>query len=508
MADVLELSLPFLLFAAFAIPLLFLRLKPKTTTAAFAAYGPKSYPIIGSALAIAANGDRLPQYVTGLIRRSPTHTITLRRPFGSCLIVTANPANVEHMLKTRFEAYPKGPLMNSAIRDFLGDGIFNADGETWKIQRKLASHEFSTRSLRRFVDVAVLSEVSGRLLPLLASAAKSKTVLDLQDVLQRFAFDNICKIAFGSDPGCLDPDVPASDFAAAFDDAVWLTGQRLTTAVWFVWKLKRALRIGSEKRLFDSVRIINDFAGKLIRERKAKRATAAKSEGENSDLLSRFLETCGADERFVKDIVVSFMLAGRDTTSAALTWFFWLISSHKHAEEEILREISIFGSEVVGFEKVKEMHYLHAAICESMRLYPPVPNDSKGAAEDDVLPDGTIVPKGARVAYHPYAMGRMESLWGKDWEEFRPERWLRKDEAEGKCRFVAEDPYKYPVFQAGPRVCLGKEMAFVQMKSLAAAVLRQFRVVPAMPNFEPDYVANLTSKMKGGFPVRFLSRDT
>ncbi|KAH7864814.1 hypothetical protein Vadar_034154 [Vaccinium darrowii] len=88
-----------------------------------------------------------------------------------------------------------------------------------------------------------------------------------------------------------------------------------------------------------------------------------------------------------------------------------------------------------------------------MRLYPPVQFDSKFCQEDDTLPDGTFVKKGTRVTYHPYAMGRMERIWGPDCLEFKPERWLEN----GVFRPVS--PFKYPVFQAGVRVCLGKELA-------------------------------------------------
>ncbi|RYR51345.1 hypothetical protein Ahy_A06g026365 isoform D [Arachis hypogaea] len=152
------------------------------------------------------------------------------------------------------------------------------------------------------------------------------------------------------------------------------------------------------------------------------------------------------------------------------------------------------------------MVYTHAALCESMRLYPPVPTDSKEAVNDDVLPDGTAVKKGTVVTYHVYAMGRMESLWGGDWAEFRPERWLERVEGD-KWRFVARDSFSYPVFQAGPRICLGKEMAFLQMKRVVAGVLRSFRVVPtAADGVEPEFISFLTSQMKGGFPVKILQR--
>ncbi|KAB1208881.1 Cytochrome P450 94A2 [Morella rubra] len=200
------------------------------------------------------------------------------------------------------------------------------------------------------------------------------------------------------------------------------------------------------------------------------------------------------------------MLAGRDTTSSALTWYFWLLSKNSHVEAAVLEEIEE-KSEASVYDEVKDMVYTHASLCESMRFYPPVAADSKEAVTDDVLPDGTMVKKGTRVTYHIYAMGRSETLWGSDWAEFKPERWLEKDEGEKHWKFLGRDAYTYPVFQAGPRICLGKDMAFLQMKRVVAGVVRRFKVVPVLEEgFEPELLPLLTSKMKGGLPVRIVER--
>ncbi|KAF9608951.1 hypothetical protein IFM89_012119 [Coptis chinensis] len=113
-----------------------------------------------------------------------------------------------------------------------------------------------------------------------------------------------------------------------------------------------------------------------------------------------------------------------------------------------------------------------------------------------------------RVTYHPYAMGIMENLWGADWADFKLERWLEREENERKLRFVARDSFTYPVFQAGPRICLGKEMAFLQMKRVVARVLHHFQVLTALGDgFKPVFFSYLTSKMKCGFPVRIKARE-
>ncbi|XP_062149599.1 cytochrome P450 94A2-like [Alnus glutinosa] len=467
---------------------------------------PKSYPIIGSFLALLANKDRSLQWLSDILQVSPSATYVLHSGVGSRRVSTANPAVVQHILKTNFHNYVKGDFFNGTFKDFLGHGIFNVDGESWKFQRQVASHEFNTKSLRKFVETVVDTEISDRLIPILSSAAATGTVLDFQDILQRFAFDNICKIAFGFDPANLLPSLPQTKFAQAFDESVTISSERFRTLIPLVWKIKKLLNIGSEKRLRIAVSEVQEFSRKIIREKKHE--LRQKASLDSVDLLSRFLSSGHSDEKFVTDIVLSFILAGRDTTSSALTWYLWLLSKNPHVESGVLKEIKE-KSEAPVFDEVKDMMYTHASLCESMRLYPPVAADSKEAVNDDVLPDGTVVKKGMRVTYIPYAMGRLETLWGSDWAEFKPERWLEKDEADNShWRFVGRDAYTYPVFQAGPRICLGKEMAFLQMKRVLAGVLRRFKVVPAFEEgVEPEFVPQMTSKMKGGLPVRIVERD-
>ncbi|KAI3742645.1 hypothetical protein L1987_60337 [Smallanthus sonchifolius] len=359
------------LFFCFLLTFLFIFLKSFTT---------KSDPFTVNYLSLHTNRHRLIEWTSDVVNSSPTLTIAISRPFSLNRIITANPAVVHHILKTKFSTYPKGDMIRSNLFDLLGEGIFNVDGDEWKFQRQICSHEFNTKSLKHFVEHVVDVELNERLLPILTAAAAQHLVLDLQDILQRFAFDNISRIAFGYDPAYLTSSFPNPKFAVAFEDAV---------------------RISTERNLA--------------------------------------------------------------------------------IESEIVKEIKEKSDSPV-YDEVKDMCYTHASLCESMRLYLPVPVDSK---------------KGMMV----------EKVWGGDWKEFRPERWLEKDERTEKVRVAAKDSYAYPVFQAGPRICLGKDMAFLQMKKVVAGVLGRFKVVPAVGDGgEPVLEMGLTMRMKDGFPVRIEER--
>ncbi|KAK3407202.1 hypothetical protein EUGRSUZ_K03294 [Eucalyptus grandis] len=437
---------------------------------------PRVYPIVGSYSSYFANIKWWLDWTADLVRNTPSATYVFHRPLCNRQVFTGNPAS------------EKGEVFKMTLQDILGEEIFNIDGESWKFQRQVASHKFNTRSLQKFVETIVDAELNDRLMPLLAFAAKSGSVIDMQDILQRFAFDNICKIVFGYDAEYLSPSLPQprAKFAEAFEDAVRISSGRFREFSSVIWRIKRFFNVGSEKCL----RIVT-------------------SEIPADDLLLQFLSSGHSDEDFIIDIVISFILAVQDTMSAALTWYFWLLHKNPEVEAKVPGEIiEKSNAHAAEYDDVKEMVYRHASLRESMRFYPPVPIDVKEAVRDDVLEDGTVLKKGMRVTYHLYAMGRLEQLWGKDWPEFRPERWLRgAEDGSEKWEFINRDPFAYPVFQAGPRVCLGKEMVSPQMKRMVARVLQQFRVVPVPEEGkEPVFISYLSSKMKGGFPVRIEVR--
>ncbi|XP_050384746.1 cytochrome P450 94B3 [Argentina anserina] len=469
--------------------------------------GPPSHPLIGCFVSFYQNRSRLLDWYTELLADSATSTIVVSRLGARRTIVTANPENVEYILKTNFNNFPKGKPFTEILGDFLGCGIFNVDGELWRTQRKLASHEFSTKSLREHFMNSLEEEVEKGLLPLMESLAMKGEVVDLQELLRRFAFNVICKVFLGVERCSLDPSSPLPPLTRAFDTASQISAMRGAAPVFIIWKIKRWLGIGSEQKLKVAVKEVHAYVMDIIETRKQK-LDHHKSSGsildQDQDLLTRLI-MAGQEDEVTRDMVISFIMAGRDTTSAAMTWLFWLLSRHQNVEEDLVKEIED-NQTTMDFESF-DFRLLKACLFESMRLFPPVAWDSKHAKVDDLLPDGTHVRVGDRVTYFPYGMGRMESLWGKDRLEFKPDRWFLEPDKEARSELKKVCPYKLPVFQAGPRVCLGKEMAFAQMKYVLASVLKRFKIRP-VDSDEPVFVPRLTAHMAGGLNVLVRKRGT
>ncbi|KAK9159019.1 hypothetical protein Scep_005593 [Stephania cephalantha] len=480
--------------------------------------GPRVWPLVGSLPGVYSNRSRIHDWIAGNLQtrttRSATYqTCTLPLPFVArkqgFFTVTCNPKNIEHVLRTRFDNYPKGPNWQAAFHDLLGQGIFNSDGDTWLIQRKTAALEFTTRTLRQAMARWVTRTVKLRFWAILDKAAHEKSPVDLQDLLLRLTFDNICGLTFGRDPETLSLGLPDNPFATAFDHATEAMLQRLLYPD-FLWRLKKLLGFGAEMRLKKSLEVVESYMTEAIE---------ARTERPSDDLLSRFLKKRDVDGKcfpstVLQRIALNFVLAGRDTSSVALSWFFWLVMNNPRTESKILSELSTVLRETRGedrarwveepleFDEADRLVYLKAALAETLRLYPSVPQDFKYVVSDDTLPDGTRVPAGSSVTYSIYSVGRMKSLWGEDCMEFRPERWL----SDGGDRFEPpKDGYKFVAFNAGPRTCLGKDLAYLQMKTVAAAVLLRYRL-KLVPGHKVQQKMSLTLFMKNGLRVLLEER--
>eukprot|EP01126_Amoeba_proteus_P060530 TRINITY_DN8011_c0_g1_i4.p1 TRINITY_DN8011_c0_g1~~TRINITY_DN8011_c0_g1_i4.p1 ORF type:complete len:219 (+),score=36.57 TRINITY_DN8011_c0_g1_i4:921-1577(+) len=169
---------------------------------------------------------------------------------------------------------------------------------------------------------------------------------------------------------------------------------------------------------------------------------------------------------WMRDILLNFLIAGRDTTALLLTWSTYTIVSHPHVYAKVKEESKrVLGNGVVNEEKISEMKYLKNCLKETLRLYPSVPATARRALKDDVLPDGTIVKSGDRIVYHEYMVHRNPKYWNNP-ETFDPDRWMDKE--------LIKSSLQYVPFHAGPMSCLGQHMAMIEAQTMLALLFQKF----------------------------------
>eukprot|EP00039_Didymoeca_costata_P008146 m.108529 g.108529 ORF g.108529 m.108529 type:complete len:626 (-) comp13969_c0_seq1:89-1966(-) len=456
--------------------------------------------------------------------------------FNDCGYVTVDPDVVRHILRDAHHKYIKTDPTNSprqhhiyGFERLLGNGIFVADhgpfasdkGDSWRIQRKIASSIFTKNQFQTHMGEVLLRK-SRDACDILDEA---EGTVDMQDLFFAYTMDSICELAFGENENTLfaknfKPEDELGGIGTEFDIAtgslVEATGagflhvlliKQLQPAFLQSLGYKAFENLHPKGRKFkESVERLDKACDNLVRRRRNEENLSR-----SKDLLALFInaeKTHGEklDDKLLRDVVKSFVIAGRDTTASLLSFVFLELAKNPKCKSELEKEIStLLGPDNGDDSKLtydfvlKSMPYLRGVIYETLRLHPPVPVDFKVAAEDDVLPNGMPVLAGWRLAFFPWGMARDERLWPNPLA-FTPERWIP---------FTQPDSYKFPVFQAGPRICAGMNLALFEASLLTAVLIRRFDFSPATgEDFHgKTYLFTLTTRVKGGVPMTVQRRQ-
>jgi len=459
-----------------AIVAFYLYFKKKTRYGVNNVDGVINYPFLGSTPLLPTENRFLNSFFIGEGEKRNYKTWGIG--LGSPTIMTSDARDVEYILKKRFENYVKGPVFQDNFFDLLGTGIFNADGDTWKFHRKAASHLFATKRLREYQD-QIFTRDAKLFAEILENRAKSGEEILLQNLTSALTFDSFCSLAFGISVSSLKSAGETGEkqeFFVAFDQAQQVANGRFVTLSLF-WKLKKLFNIGEEKQMKYDLLKLHETVDKVVDDR----ISSKESLNERGDLLSSYIvfaqnNGLGKLEKdSFRDLVLNFLLAGRDTTSALISNFFRCTAFHPEVYDKCYEEMEILlknseNNEITN-DVLKNAKYLEAALLETLRLFPSVPADVKMALEEDVLPSGAQVKPGDNVVYQILLVQSNPAYWGNDSKEFDPSRWIEK-------RGVAfEDSsklnYYFPAFNAGPRLCLGKNMALMEAKNCVLHVLQK-----------------------------------
>ncbi|KAI8096414.1 cytochrome P450 [Halteromyces radiatus] len=465
----------------------------------------KGLPLVGCTIEVLNGLEQFNHYLLACFEQTGAKTITISSlglPRG---VQTIHPENIEHVLKHNFENYVKGSLFHASTVDLLGHGIFNANGAQWRYQRKAASMIFNVKNFRdHFTDVFVKELVLVR--DIFDRAIENKTVVDFHDIMYKFTLDSFVLLGFGTQVNALTTEgkVP---FAHSFDELQKNSFDRFMNAMEPVERKFNEIFRPWRTTVAQHQKVIDGFAASVI----AKRRTQLAAGEQHKDLLSRFMETDNENgeplnDKELRDTIMNFIIAGRDTTGQTLSWLLYNLMLHPDVEEKLVQEIvshvpvELEEDSPALYEAIKDMKYAYAVLYETLRLYPSVPINQKQALKDDVLPDDTPIRAGEVVMWSSYALGRNTDIWGADAKQFRPERWFTES---GDIR--RESQGKWPAFHAGPRVCLGQNLATLETLVACTVLLRRYKF-SMIPNQDITYQNSLTLPMKNGLKVTVAHR--
>ncbi|KAG0641402.1 cytochrome P450 [Tuber brumale] len=358
-------------------------------------------------------------------------------------------------------------------------GIFSVDGVSWSHSRALLRPSFDR------TNVSNLSQLEGfmqiffsRIDELPKQPFTHARGVELQELFQCLTMDSSTNFLFGNPIGALATKKYTlgngeMTFDQAFDIAQYGLAMRAPLSN-FYW-----LYNGREfRKACSTTRAqVALYVSRTLR----KLHLAEKSQEKKYVFLEELAERT-QDPQVLQDQVLSVMLAGRDTTAALLSWTFMCLAKNPAVFKKLRAEIS----EVVGVDEdarlpnqaeLRSMVYLRWIIQEVLRLYPPVPINARRALRATTLPYGggpdgnspISIRKGERIVYSTFSLHRRTDIYGRDADEFRPERW-----GEEALRGIG---WSWLPFNGGPRICLGQQMALTHASYFVTRILQVFKEI-------------------------------
>lgn len=431
----------------------------------------------------------LPRYLLNFVR-NPLRVlpaIAFEAPvvqYGLDLTVVTDPALVKRVLLDERENFPKTHFERETLGPLLGNGVLIAQDPEWRWQRQIAAPLFRHADILDYVPVmaAAAEETIARWRT--SSGAVRRIDLDMTHATFRIISETM-----------LHDDDPA------VADVIERANQNYLTPI--SWPLAYCL-VGvpqwmpypgraSRRRAERDMRAV---VHKLV----ANRRTAAEGRG---DLLARLLAARDpeskrqmSDEQMV-DNLLTFLLAGHETTSRALAWALYIVSQTPAWETRMLREIADVAADgPIEAKHIDGLQTVTMFLKETMRVYPPISSMVRVAAKDTDL-GGAKVKAGKIVIIPIYAIHRHKRLW-EDPAKFDPERFLPEREARlVRCQYMP--------FGAGPRICIGASFSLVEAIVLFASFLRAAKF-QAPAGLVPEPLSRVALQPKGGMPLKVTMR--
>jgi cytochrome P450/nitrite reductase/ring-hydroxylating ferredoxin subunit len=425
--------------------------------------GPNALPLIGNLHQIDATKAHL--VMQGWAEKyGPIYQI---RMGARRVVVTSDPRLINEALRARPETFRRSANMDAIISEIGIKGVFNAEGDAWRPQRKLSVAALAQRHLRQLYPC--IRTVAGRLKERWRRSAETGEPLDIVDELKRFTVDVTMLVAFGHDVNTVEQ---AGDVIQDELEIILPVVNRRLFAPFPLW---RFVELPSDRRLNRALKNVRAWLGGLVDEGRARLEAEPDRALKPANFLEAMIAAVDEDGRpFADDVIMSnlltMLLAGEDTTAYTLAWAVHQLCDSPEWAGEIRRE----ADEVQGSTPVAEdldianrLIRANAVAFETMRLRPVAPVGLLDANVDAALGD-FVIPKGATVA----VLLRPAAIDEKHFKEphaFRPERWIEDG-------VQPHDAATHIPFGSGPRMCPGRSLALLEMKTLLAMLYKSFDV--------------------------------
>ncbi|MBT8467496.1 MAG: cytochrome P450 [Deltaproteobacteria bacterium] len=382
------------------------------------------------------------------------------------LLFVRDPAVVNAINVTYWADFQKPDYIKMMWKPFLGNGLVPNDGESWKRQHRLIMPGFHKKRVDAYARTMV--EFTERMIDRWEEGEQR----DMRLELNALALEVVADTLFDIDIGKGDTETIREALADISEILVTDADKMIPRPNW--WPTAENRR---KKR---AIAKIEEIIRRVHEERLAHRE-------DRGDLFSHMVfvedEHGRMSDQQLRDEAMTLIFAGHETTAHALTWTWYLLAKNP-AKVEIMREEleRVLQGRRAQAEDLPSLPYLEMVVKESLRLLPSVWAYARQAQRDLVV-EGYEIKKGQTITISHIAMGRNAKYYD-DPMEFRPERWTREFE-----RNLPRGAYV--PFAAGPRVCLGKQFAMMEMRMILATLLQ--RVEPNLSEgFEPDFITELS----------------
>ncbi|KAK5654379.1 hypothetical protein OQA88_7288 [Cercophora sp. LCS_1] len=425
----------------------------------------------------------MPLYVDGFDKYGQTHYYIA---LGQRILITNDAANIKAIL-TNLDAFPiAGPRLLTALPVLGPNSIFTSNGQTWHDARAMIRPSFVRD------QVSDLQHFERHVSNLLGAVPRDGTTFDMQDLLMKMTMDSSTDFMLGYSTNSLVEASPAAArFLADFEYASAECAKKARLGP-ILFKLPHR---GLEEAV---VRLRGFIRGYLEQVRTHKVENVSEQEDRSYVFLDELLKL-GIPEDHVVDHILSIIIAGRDTTAASMAAVFYCLARAPGAVARLRAEIEEEGTETPSWEQLRGMKFLNNVIKEALRLFPPIATNARSASRETVLPTGggpdgkqpILVPKGMPVRWSLYCLQRRKDIYGPDADEFKPERWEKKDLKHAVA-------WEYIPFHGGPRICLGQQFALTQMGYALFRFFKTFKSIEAREEGEPLIRTSISASFAHG----------